>query len=134
MRPVAITFVSFMYLCSLGFFLAEVLVLAPIGMVPTGLQGETFSPSEFIAENADDFRNAGNITFDNNDGNILEQISGFTQTSYDAVLKLLSLLSGTYFFSFLTLLGIPDVFILALQLIFGVLVVSTVVYYLTGRG
>ena len=47
---------------------------------------------------------------------------------------LLSLLTGTYMFGFLGLLGINVAFIVVLQLIFRVIVASAIVYYIMGRG
>ena len=135
MRPVGITLVSFMYITSVSFLMAEVLVLAPMGMTSTSLTGDSIDLTQFITSNGAEFLDVGSEAINPaDDGSILDRISLFAQGGYDAIWSLLSLLSGTYFFSFLTLLGLPVIFITVLKLIFGFIVASTIVYYLTGRG
>ena len=134
MRPVGITWVGFVYVFSLGLFLADAIILAPAGMALSPLVG-TADLTEFITNNAQSVSSLGNATLNpaNQDGP-LERVTYFLQGGQAAIWTLLSLLTGSYMFTFLALFGINTFFIVVLQLIFGLVVASTIIYYLTGRG
>ena len=134
MRPVGITWVGFVYVFSLGLFLADAIILAPAGMPLSPLAGAA-DLTDFVANNAQEVSTLGNATLNpaNQDGP-LERITYFVQGGQSAIWTLLSLLTGTYMFTFLALLGINTFFIVVLQLMFGLIVAATIIYYLTGRG
>ena len=134
MRPVGITWVGFVYVFSLGLFLADAIILAPAGMALSPLIGSADLP-EFVVNNAQSVSSLGNATLNpaSEDGP-LERITYFLQGGQAAVWTLLSLLTGSYMFTFLGLLGINMFFIAVLQLMFGLIVAATIIYYLLGRG
>ena len=124
MRPVGITWVGFVYVFSLGLFLADAIILAPAGMALSPLIGSADLP-EFVANNAQSVSSLGNATLNpSNDDGPLERITYFLQGGQAAVWTLLSLLTGSYMFTFLGLLGINMFFILVLQLMFCLLYTS----------
>ena len=135
MRPVGLSFVGFMYLLSFGFLLAEVVVLAPAGYESQNLSGVTVAYNDFVQENTgdlDEFRDDA-LNPRNEDNSIIDRVLQFTQSSFVVVWHLISLLTGTYMFNFMTLLGIPGVFIGVIQMIFSLVVVSTVVSLVVNR-
>ena len=136
MRPIGFTFVFFMYFMSAGAFITDTVFLEPIGMGITGLSGDEINGQLIFDEftNSTDIGNAANATANPSlNDNPIDRVVLFTQGGYASVWTLLSMLSGTYAFSLLALLGVPAVFVFVIQLIFGFSVVFTIVYYLTGR-
>ena len=80
MRPVGITLVSFMYITSVSFLMAEVLVLAPMGMTSTSLTGDSIDLTQFITSNGAEFLDVGSEAINPaDDGSILDRISLFAQ-------------------------------------------------------
>lgn len=132
MRPVAVVMVGFMYMMSLGFYLAEEVFLTPAGIEVRSLNGTAISPREFVESTSPAFTEASNRALEPPDGPF-ESALDFSQSGFAAVWTLLGLLSGTYFLQFLQFFGIPAPLITVFQLIFGFVAVRTVVYYVLGR-
>ncbi len=132
MRPVAVVMVGFMYMMSLGFYLAEEVFLTPAGIEVRSLNGTAISPREFVESTSPAFTEAGSGALEPPDGPF-ESVLDFSQSGFAAVWTLLGLLSGTYFLQFLQFFGIPSPLITVFQLIFGFVAVRTVVYYVLGR-
>jgi len=132
MRPVAVVMVGFMYMMSLGFYLAEEVFLTPAGIEVRSLNGTAISPREFVESTSPAFTEAGSAALEPPDGPF-ESFLDFSQSGFAAVWTLLGLLSGTYFLQFLHFFGIPPPLITVFQLIFGFVAVRTVVYYVLGR-
>ena len=89
----------------------------------------------FINSNSDEIAEVGSATLNpQQNGTVIDRVYNFVEGGQAAMWTLLSLLTGTYMFGFLGLLGINVAFIVVLQLIFGVIVASTIVYYIMGRG
>lgn len=130
MRPVAVVMVGFMYMMSLGFYLAEEVFLGPAGIDMRSLEGDPISPRELVESTSPAFSDAGQAAPpDGGFGSALD----FSQSGFSAVWTLLGLLSGTYFLQFLQFFGIPAALVTVFQLIFGFVAVRTVVYYALGR-
>ena len=137
MRPIGITWVGFVYVFSLGLFLADAVILSPVGMTIAPLAGDATGAEliSFIQDNSDEIANVGNSTLNPQQGDsVIDRVTQFIEGGQAAMWTLLSLLTGSYMFGFLGLIGIHSTFIIVLQLIFGVIVASTIVYYIMGRG
>ena len=137
MRPIGITWVGFVYVFSLGLFLADAVILAPVGMEISPVGG-TATPSDlidFVQDNSQEIAQVGNSTLNPLEGDgPLDRVAKFLEGGQAAMWTLLSLLTGSYMFGFLALIGLHTTFIIVLQLIFGIIVASTIVYYIMGRG
>lgn len=137
MRPIGITWVGFVYVFSLGLFLADAVILSPNGMAVSPMAGDASAADllSFINSNSDEIAEVGSATLNpQQNGTVIDRVYNFVEGGQAAMWTLLSLLTGTYMFGFLGLLGINVAFIVVLQLIFGVIVASTIVYYIMGRG
>ena len=126
-----------MYLMSIGFLITDIAILDPLGMNLYDIEGEQIDDIQgFVNNNGTAFQNIANSTLNpsNSDGTIFDRVLLFSQGGFTAIWELLALLSGTYHFQFLMLLGIPNIFIISLQLIFGFIIAHTVISYIMGRG
>lgn len=121
MRPVAFTIIAFIYIFSVSLWLVDEMVLKQIGMMPIGLQGDYIDTEELLEENKqfaelDQFLDVDSV------------VSG-----YETMLLVLELLGGVYAFNVLTIIGVPDAFIIALKLIFPMLVAFQIIWFIRGR-
>ena len=133
--PVAITWVAFIYIFSLGMFAAEVILLIPAGIAVAPISGgESGTISAFILNQTQNLNEVGegalNPTLSDNP---IDRVTYFIQAGQDAIWTVLSLMTASYMFTFLLLLGVHVTFVYILQLIFSLLIGATVIYYLMGK-
>lgn len=128
--------VGFMYVMSLGFYVADELILTPAGIDARAVNGTSITPREFNDEriapgmeaiHRDSLRPASQ------DGSLFDRVLNFSQGGFSAVWTLLTLLTGTYFLDFLRFFAIPDVLVAVFQAIFAIVSARTVIYYVLGR-
>ena len=127
--------VGFMYIMSLGFYVAEEVILVPGGVDVRSLNGTNISPREFAEEASPSFTDAGReaLSPSADTGSLFDRVLNFSQGGFSAVWTLLGLVSGTYFLQFLYFFGIPAILITVFQLIFAFIAARTVIYYVLGR-
>ena len=138
MRPVGIQWVFFVYAFSLGAYMVDIILLAPLGMQVSPILAESPDNNNivgFVQINAPEISSVGTATLNPTvNGTVIDRVTQSVTAGLQGVWVLMSLLSGTYMFGFLALLGIDPIFILIIQMIFGVVVASTIIYYIQGRG
>ena len=135
MRPVGLHVIGWAYLFTIGLFIADIVFLAPLGVEVQGISGTTIDTQKFLNENSDSFQRLDDQSLNPERGaNPIDRILQFSQTGFVGVWELLGLLTGSYIFLVMAFVGVPLVVIQAFQLIWGFIVVMTVIYYVTGRG
>ena len=137
MRPVGLVWVTFVYVFSLGAYMTDVLLFIPLGMSFNPIIGDPSNNAlvAYTQVNAPGISDLGSSTLvPSVNGTLLDQVVNYSLAGQQAVWTLLSLLSGTYMFGYLSLIGIPSIFLLVIQLIFGLAVAATIIYYVMGRG
>ena len=138
MRPIGLAFIGFAYLMSFGFLAANIMVFGPMGYDVYNISGDKIDIREFVETEvqASGLDTIGNRTLNQQDGggNLLPRTTFFSQYGFESIWTLLALFSGTYFLNFMILLGLPNIFVYIVQIIYGFIVLSTVISFISGRG
>ena len=95
MRPIGITWVGFVYVFSLGLFLADAVILSPVGMTISPLAGDATGLDliSFIRDNSEQIANVGNSTLNPQQGdNVIDRVTQFLEGGQAAMWTLLSLI------------------------------------------
>ena len=101
---------------------------------PMSLSGQVLDTEDLAIERTEKIRAIANQTLNPTDsGNPLDRITDFTTTGYVTAWTMLDLLTGSYMFAALGLIGLPSYFVFFLQLLFPILVGFTVLYFVLGR-
>lgn len=141
MRAVAIQMIFFIYLFSTCVWLVDEMILQhasirPMGIGPPG-DSTVIDTDVLVAGEGDSAQNyaalsdrALNI---GQEGNVLDRITDFAVSGYNAIWVSLELLSGSYAWYVLDTINVPTPFIQVLQWIFPFIVISQVVWYVAGR-
>ena len=133
MRAVAVTFIAFIYVFSISLYVVDVTILAHTQFGPVGLAG-SIDTASLVTEADEDMRGLYDVlNFTGVNATMLDGIINFVDSGSSAVWIVLSLLSGTYAFDVLAIVGVPSALILAFKLIFPLLVAYQVIWFLTGR-
>lgn len=134
MRAVAFHFVLFVYIFSLSLWMVDEGIFQGSYIRPMSLTGQVLDTEELAIERTEKIRAIANQTLNPTDsGDPLDRITDFTTTGYVTAWTMLDLLTGSYMFAALGLIGLPSYFIIFLQLLFPILVGFTVLYFVLGR-
>ena len=134
MRAVAFQVIFFIYIFSASAWVIDVTFFAGTEHQPQNLKGLPLDTQALTLEGSESIRGLADNTLNpERDGSILDRVGEFAQTGYFSIWTILELLSGTYAFNALEILGLPAAFITFLKLIFPMLVAFNVIYFLIGR-
>ena len=134
MRAVAFHFVLFTYIFSLSLWMVDTGIFADTQIRPMTLSGQILDTEDLAIERTEKFRSIANQTLNPSDGgDALDRITEFTSTGYVTAWTLLDLLTGSYMFAALALIGLPSYFVFFLQMLFPPLVAFTVLFFVLGR-
>ena len=134
MRPIGITIIFWMYIFTTSLFIAEIVVLTPLGIHTIGADGNVIDSKQFIEDNAGNFRGLTDAALNpERNQNTLDRILQWAQSGWAAAWELISLMSGSYAFNAMLLIGVPNILVSALQLLYPFFVILTMIYYVVGR-
>lgn len=133
MRAIAINIVILNFCLSAMTFGLDVALLSPLGISPTTLDGGALDV-DGLAEM--DQAATGNLLNDGLNpqyqGDVIDRITQFSTGGFDAVWTMFSLLTGGYYFSWATALGVPQFWIYILQGTMGFAGIITIIKYIRG--
>lgn len=127
---------AFVYIWSISLWFVDITFFEedPV-LAARGVGGQVLDTSALLNQDgARQIAEIGNATANPiNNGSIIDRITGAVAGGATSTWTLLELLSGTYAFNTLELVGVDSNFITVLKLIFPLIVAVTIVYYITGR-
>ena len=130
--------IIFCYAVSIGLLSIEVLLLVPLGMELRAPDGTPMKASmigllseDRIKDVATNIRDT-NFSGESADGNIFSRIFDFNVSAAYSVFQLVQILSGTYVFSLLLVVGFPAILVVGMVMIYTIFLAVTIVSLLRG--
>ena len=134
MRAVAFQFIFFVYIFGVSAWAVDVGVFEGQAIRAHTISGNLLDTEDLAIERTEQIRAISNKTLNPSDsGNPVDRITDFATTGYFTAWTMLDLLTGSYLFAALGLLGLPAFFIFMIQLIFPMIVAMTVLFFVLGR-
>ena len=128
--------VVFVYIWSLSLWFVDATIFAEDPLLAArGLGGEPLNTGALLEGDIPErMKNIGSDTANVvNNGSIIDRIGQTAAGGVVSTWTIIELMTGTYAFDTLRLIGLPGEFVVILQLIFPVIVAVTIVFYITGR-
>lgn len=86
-----------------------------------------------ITNPTDNSTDIGQFAVNGTDFSIIEDFTAFFQSGVNSIVVIMKLLTGTLVFDILTLVGIDEIWIYAIQAPMGILIVITIIDYIRSR-
>ena len=152
MKPIGVIVLTFMYMMSAGYYLAEEIYLEPAGIIGAGsavnnLEGRPINFSDDFLDRSFDDEDDPNQNYTGiapqldgitnsqtaSGGDQFDQVLGFSFAGFQAVFKVIALATGSYGLFMLSLVGIPQPLIVVFSLVLSFVAVRTLIYFILGR-
>ena len=134
MRAIGLNLVILTFCLSTLTFGVDAVILSPLGISPTTLDGTT--PVDVQGLTQSDRDAFGNLASDSLNpqyqGEVIDRITLFSTGGFDAVWTMITLLSGSYYLNWAVAVGVPEFWIYLFQGVMAFAVVITVIKYVRG--
>lgn len=133
MRSIAFNMIILTFCLSTMTFAMDVVLLSPLGISPTTIEGDPIDTEALVSNNKAQF---GSLTSDainpQYEGNVIDRITTFSTGGFDAVWTMITLLTGSYYLHWAVAVGAPPIWIFIFQGVFPIAIIITVIKYIRG--